>query len=54
MTFGEEWGWGTSKDDSRKVYDAFLDAGGNFIDTTNKYTDGTSEKYVGKFIAPHR
>jgi hypothetical protein len=32
MTFGEDWGWGTAKDESRKVYDAFPEAGGNFID----------------------
>lgn len=54
MTFGEEWGFGSSKDESRKVYDAFLEAGGNFVDTANKYTDGTSERYVGEFIADHR
>jgi aryl-alcohol dehydrogenase-like predicted oxidoreductase len=39
MTFGEDWGWGSSKDESRKVYDAFLEAGGNFIDTANVYTN---------------
>jgi aryl-alcohol dehydrogenase-like predicted oxidoreductase len=39
MTFGEDWGWGTAKDESRKVYDAFRAVGGNFIDT-NVYTNG--------------
>ena len=43
MTFGDDWGWGTAKDEARKVYDAFRDAGGNFIDTANMYTNGTSE-----------
>lgn len=38
MTFGDDWGWGTAKDEARKVYDAFREAGGNFIDTTNLYT----------------
>ncbi len=33
MTFGDEWGWGSAKDEARKVYDAFREAGGNFIDT---------------------
>ena len=28
MTFGDEWGWGSVKDEARKVYDAFRDAGG--------------------------
>jgi aryl-alcohol dehydrogenase-like predicted oxidoreductase len=54
MTFGEEWGWGSSKDESRKVYDAFLEAGGNFIDTANVYTNGTSEKLLGEFMTGHR
>jgi aryl-alcohol dehydrogenase-like predicted oxidoreductase len=54
MTFGEDWGWGSSKDESRKVYDAFLEAGGNFIDTANVYTNGTSERLLGEFMAGHR
>ena len=54
MTFGEDWGWGASKDESRKIYDAFREAGGNFIDTANMYTGGTSERFVGEFISNHR
>jgi aryl-alcohol dehydrogenase-like predicted oxidoreductase len=54
MTFGEDWGWGSSKDESRKVYDAFLEAGGTFIDTANVYTNGTSELLLGEFLAGHR
>ncbi len=54
MTFGEEWGWGASKAESREMFDLFADSGGNFIDTANKYTNGTSEKYVGEFIASER
>ncbi len=54
MTFGEEWGWGASKEESKKVFDAYAEAGGNFIDTANRYTEGTSEKYVGEFIAAER
>jgi aryl-alcohol dehydrogenase-like predicted oxidoreductase len=54
MTFGEDWGWGSPKEESRKVYDAFLEAGGNFIDTANVYTNGTSEKLLGEFMAGHR
>jgi aryl-alcohol dehydrogenase-like predicted oxidoreductase len=54
MTFGEDWGWGAPKDESRKVYDAFLEAGGNFIDTANVYTAGTSEQFLGEFMAGHR
>jgi aryl-alcohol dehydrogenase-like predicted oxidoreductase len=54
MTFGTEWGFGVEKEESRRMFDAFADAGGNFLDTANAYTEGTSEKYVGEFIAPDR
>lgn len=54
MTFGEEWGWGSSKEESRKVFDAFLEAGGNFLDTANFYTNGTSESLLGEFTKGQR
>jgi len=54
MTFGEEWGWGVDKDASKALFDAYANAGGNFIDTANRYTEGTSEKYVGEFIHSDR
>jgi aryl-alcohol dehydrogenase-like predicted oxidoreductase len=52
MTFGENWG--ASRDESKRIFDTFVDAGGNFIDTANRYTEGTSERYVGEFIASDR
>jgi len=54
MTFGEDWGWGSSKDEARKIYDAYRGAGGNFIDTANVYTNGTSETFLGEFMQGHR
>jgi hypothetical protein len=54
MTFGEEWGWGASKEESRRMFDAYVNAGGTFIDTANGYTNGTSERYVGEFISQDR
>jgi len=54
MTFGDDWGWGSTKDKSRKIYDAFVEAGGNFIDTADLYTNGTSELFLGEFIASDR
>jgi aryl-alcohol dehydrogenase-like predicted oxidoreductase len=54
MTFGEDWGWGTGKDEARKIYEVYRAAGGNFIDTANIYTNGTSEEFVGEFIHDHR
>jgi len=54
MTFGEDWGWGSGKDEAGKIYDAYREAGGNFVDTANVYTNGTSESMVGEFIHGHR
>jgi len=54
MTFGEDWGWGSPKDESQRVYDAFRDSGGNFVDTANIYTNGASETYLGEFMKGHR
>lgn len=54
MTFGEDWGWGASSEESKKIFDAFAEAGGNFLDTANLYTNGTSEKYVGEFVKSDR
>lgn len=54
MTFGEDWGTGSSKEVSKQVFDAYVEAGGNFLDTANKYTQGTSEKYLGEFIQSDR
>jgi aryl-alcohol dehydrogenase-like predicted oxidoreductase len=54
MTFGEDWGWGSAKDEAKKIYDAFREAGGNFVDTANLYTNGTSESFLGEFMQGHR
>ena len=54
MTFGEDWGWGAAKDEARKIYDLYREQGGNFIDTANVYTNGSSERIVGDFVRDHR
>ncbi len=54
MTFGDAWGWGADQDESRRIFDVYVEAGGNFLDTANRYTDGQSEEYVGEFIASDR
>ena len=54
MTFGETWGWGASLAESRKMVDLFAEAGGNFIDTSVNYTDGTSEEFLGEFLKSDR
>ncbi len=54
MTFGPNWGWGADKAEAKNIFDAYAAAGGNFIDTANRYTDGTAESYLGEFLAPDR
>jgi aryl-alcohol dehydrogenase-like predicted oxidoreductase len=54
MGFGTEWGWGADKATSFAIMEAFANAGGNFIDTANRYTDGTSEKFIGEFVNGNR
>ncbi len=54
MTFGEEFGWGGNKEQSRGVFDAYVEAGGNFFDTANHYTKGTSERMLGEFVSGRR
>ena len=47
MTFGDVLGWGADFDESRRMFETFLEAGGNFVDTANNYTLGTSEQFLG-------
>ncbi|MEV0407541.1 aldo/keto reductase [Actinoallomurus sp. NPDC050550] len=54
MTFGSDWGWGADKDEARRIFDTYVDRGGNFIDTANQYTEGTSERLVGEFSRDKR
>jgi len=51
MGFGTESGWGAEKEASFEIMDAFASAGGNFLDTANRYQNGTSEKIIGEFIS---
>ncbi len=50
MTFGLDWGWGSSEEESFSILKHFIDQGGNFIDTANLYTKGHSESIIGDFI----
>src|SRR5471032_366707 len=54
MTFGEDWGWGSSRAESETILAAYLDQGGNFIDTANIYTNGHSEKIIGDFFTERK
>lgn len=52
--FGTGWGYGSEREDARRIYDAYRAAGGNFIDTANNYQFGQSETLVGEFIKAER
>lgn len=54
MTFGNDWGWGADEGESRRIFDAYVERGGNFIDTANFYTGGSAERLLGRFIADRR
>ena len=54
MTFGPDWGWGADYENSKTIFEAYTAAGGNFIDTANRYTEGQSERFVGDFIRQDR
>ena len=50
MTFAAQ-GWGAADDVSQELFNAYVDAGGNFVDTANVYGSGRSEEIVGDCIA---
>ena len=52
--FGTRWGHGAERAEAKKVFDAYVEAGGNFIDTADSYQLGESEEIVGEFIAADR
>jgi aryl-alcohol dehydrogenase-like predicted oxidoreductase len=53
MTFGNDLGWGTSPEESARILAAYLDRGGNSVDTANIYTNGHSEEIIGDWFAAH-
>ncbi|MFC3938922.1 oxidoreductase [Pseudomonas gingeri NCPPB 3146 = LMG 5327] len=52
--FGTGWGHGAEREEAKRIFDGYLEAGGNFIDTANGYQAGQSEVMVGEFIAAER
>jgi aryl-alcohol dehydrogenase-like predicted oxidoreductase len=51
MTFGEEWGWGSTVQESEDILSRYIERGGNFIDTANGYTKGHAEVIIGDYFA---
>jgi aryl-alcohol dehydrogenase-like predicted oxidoreductase len=54
MSFGTEWGWGIEINEARKLLDLYIENGGNFVDTANVYTNGSSEKMLGEVLGEKR
>jgi aryl-alcohol dehydrogenase-like predicted oxidoreductase len=52
-TFGNPE-WGSDEADSAIILGRYLDAGGNFLDTANKYADGESERTLGRLLRGRR
>lgn len=54
MTFGSDWGWGADQEEARRIFDAYVDRGGNFVDTSVNYTNGASERILSGFVKDKR
>jgi aryl-alcohol dehydrogenase-like predicted oxidoreductase len=52
--FGTRWGHGADPAESRRIFDGFVEAGGNVLDTSDSYQFGESESLLGEFIKPIR
>jgi aryl-alcohol dehydrogenase-like predicted oxidoreductase len=52
--FGTGWGHGAEREEAKQIFDGYLEAGGNFLDTANGYQFGQAEKLLGEFIATER
>jgi aryl-alcohol dehydrogenase-like predicted oxidoreductase len=51
MSFGTQWGFGADEQTSHQILDVFAEAGGNFLDTANKYHGGETEEIVGAWFS---
>lgn len=54
MSMGEDWGFGADEATSRAILDTYAEAGGNFLDTANKYHNGQTEAYIGRWLGDRR
>lgn len=53
-SFGTGWGYGADADESKAIFNAYADAGGNFIDTADVYQFGQSEEILGELLQGRR
>lgn len=52
--FGTGWGAGAEREEAKQIFDRFVEAGGNFIDTADAYQFGQSEELLGEFVHADR
>jgi aryl-alcohol dehydrogenase-like predicted oxidoreductase len=52
--FGTRWGHGAEPDEAGRIFNAYAEAGGNFIDTANGYQFGQSEEILGGLLSGRR
>ncbi|MHB8208927.1 aldo/keto reductase [Mucilaginibacter sp.] len=52
--FGTGWGHGSDFQGAEEIFDAYLNAGGNLIDTGDSYQFGQSEQILGELISAER
>jgi aryl-alcohol dehydrogenase-like predicted oxidoreductase len=52
--FGTGWGHGAERDEARRIFDGYVEAGGNFFDTANGYQAGQAEVLLGEFLGSQR
>lgn len=50
MTYGNK-GWGSADDVSEAIFNAYIDAGGNFLDSADTYSKGRSEELLGQYVS---
>lgn len=54
MSFGQDWPFGADEATSHRILDVYAEAGGNFLDTANKYHNGQTEEYLGRWLKDRR
>jgi aryl-alcohol dehydrogenase-like predicted oxidoreductase len=53
-TYGSAWGYGSSPEEARAIFEAYRDAGGDLVDTADFYECGQSEALLGELIGAAR
>ncbi len=52
--FGTRWRYGSEEAEARRIFDLYVQAGGNFIDTADGYQFGESEEIIGRLVGTQR